>query len=147
MFATLHDDRLGRGGHPDRVRARALRSMRRVTIACSSRSLSERSSCSPEVVVDGGVGARRVEPASATVLAALALAPHEQLGARGEERRVAARRRRTRSSRGTPRAARRCTAAGSCGRGAWHLDLAREHDLLEPPGADPLDGRARRPAS
>ena len=116
--------------------------MRRATIACSSRSFSERSSCSPRWSSTAGSALRRVEPASATVLARMALAAHQQLGAGGDERALAARRRRTRSSRGTPRAARRARAAASCGAAAWTCDLAGEHDLLELAGADPLD-RAR----
>ena len=41
--------------------------MRRVTIACSSRSLSLRSSASPRWSSTAGSALRRVEPASATV--------------------------------------------------------------------------------
>ena len=48
---------------------RSARAMRRATIACSSRSLSERSSCSPRCASTAGSALRRVDPASATVLA------------------------------------------------------------------------------
>ena len=46
---------------------RSARTMRRATMACSSRSLSERSSCSPRWASTAGSAERRVEPASATV--------------------------------------------------------------------------------
>ena len=69
---------------------RSARAIRRTTIACSSRSLSQRSSCSPRWSSTAGSALRRVEPASATVWRALALAAHEQLGRGGDERRVAA---------------------------------------------------------
>ena len=46
---------------------RSAREIRRVTIACSSRSLWELSSCSPRWASTAGSAERRVEPASATV--------------------------------------------------------------------------------
>ena len=48
---------------------RSARSIRRATIAFSSRSFSLRSSCSPRWSSTAGSALRRVEPASATVLA------------------------------------------------------------------------------
>ena len=48
---------------------RSARSIRRATISCSPRSLSERSSCSPRWSSTDGSALRRVEPASASVLA------------------------------------------------------------------------------
>ena len=117
---------------------RSARTMRRVTIACSSRSLSERSSCSPRWSSTAGSALRRVEPASASVPGAQAVAAHEQLGAGGDERALAA-----------PRAegeARREGLAQDAehGRGVVRarrvdLDLAREDDLVQRPGADALD--------
>ena len=97
---------------------RSARTMRRVTIACSSRSLSERSSCSPRWSSTAGSALRRVEPASASVPArrpsrrtsssglaatnALSPRPAQKVKHDGN------------ASRSTP-----STAAGSCARGAW----------------------------
>ena len=112
--------------------------MRRVTIACSSRSLSERSSCSPRWSSTAGSALRRVEPASASVPGAQAVAAHEQLGAGGDERALPAP--------GAEGEARREGLAQD----AEHrrrvvrarrvdLHLAREDDLVQRPGADALD--------
>ena len=46
---------------------RSARAIRRATISCSSRSFSERRSCSPRWSSTAGSAERRVEPASATV--------------------------------------------------------------------------------
>ena len=46
---------------------RSARAIRRVTIACSSRSLPERRSCSPRWSSTAGSALRRAEPASASV--------------------------------------------------------------------------------
>ncbi len=95
----------------------SVRSMRRITIACSSRSFSERSSCSPRWSSTAGSALRRVEPASASVLtrwpsrrtsssglaAISALSPRPTQKTKQEGN----------SSRSTPK-----TAAGSYGRGA-----------------------------
>ena len=55
------------GAATQTLSGRSARAIRRVTIACSSRSFSERSSCSPRWASTAGSAERRVEPASATV--------------------------------------------------------------------------------
>ena len=66
MFATLIS--VGSSGAVTQtLYGRSARTIRRVTIACSSRSFSERRSCSPRWSSTAGSAERRVEPASATV--------------------------------------------------------------------------------
>ena len=66
MFATLTI--AGSSGAATQTACgRSARAIRRVTISCSSRSLSERMSCSPRWSSTAGSADRRVEPASATV--------------------------------------------------------------------------------
>ena len=120
---------------------RSARAIRRVTIACSSRSLAERSSCSPRWSSTAGSAERRVEPASATVDARRPVAAHQQLGRGADERGVAA-------AGAVDVAGREARAQDAEDRGGVvrrrrvHGDLAGEHDLLERARADPLD-RAR----
>ena len=66
---------------------RSARVMRRVTMACSSRSFSERRSCSPRWASTAGSADRRVEPASATVEAR---SPSRRTSSSGEAPRNAA---------------------------------------------------------
>ena len=97
-----------------------------------------------EVVVDGGVGAAARRARERERAGAQALAAHQQLGAGGDERRVAApdgedvapgnASRSTPSTRGRRRAA----------RGRVHLHLAREHDLVELARRGSARRRARR---
>ena len=123
---------------------RSARAIRRATIACSSRSLSLRSSCSPRWSSTAGSALRRVDPASASVRRA---APRGAPAAPGSRPRTSRRRgrRRTRSRTGTPRAATPSTARGVVVARRVHLDLARQHDLLELARADPLDGARHGP--
>jgi len=51
------------------ARERRMRRIRRATIACSSRSLSERRSCSPRWSSTAGSALRRIDPASASAAA------------------------------------------------------------------------------
>ena len=89
MFATLTI--VGSSGAVTQTACgRSARAIRRATIACSSRSLAEPSSCSPRWSSTAGSAERRIEPASATVCARGAVAAHEQLRRGGHERVVAA---------------------------------------------------------
>ena len=97
---------------------RSARTMRRVTIACSSRSLAERRSCSPRWSSTAGSALRRVEPASASVPAR---SPSRRTSSSGlaAMNALSPRAAQTtwhdgKASRSTPR-----TAATSCGPGAW----------------------------
>ena len=116
MLATLHDRRLVGAPSTQTLCGRSARTIRRVTIACSSRSLSERSSCSPRWSSTAGSAraARRAGQRDAS----------RRAGPRGA-RAARARRRRTRSSprpaqktkqeRERRRAARRTPPPASCG--------------------------------
>ena len=84
MFGDLHERRLLGGGHPHR-QGSSVRSIRATTMRCSSRSLALCSSRSPRWSSTAGSALRRVEPASATVLSARALAAHQQLRAGADE--------------------------------------------------------------
>ena len=115
--------------------------MRRVTIACSSRSLAERSRRSPRWSSTAGSALRRVEPASASVAAR---SPSRRISSSGEAATNAASPRpaQTRwqdgnASRRTPR-----TAAGSWSTGAWTWTSRARTILSSSPALDPLD-RAR----
>ena len=112
-----------------------------MTIACSSRSLAERSSCSPRWSSTAGSALRRVEPASASVPAR---SPSRRTSSSGLAARKVDAPRPTaktwhcgKASRSTPR-----TAAAVVRPGRVHLDLAGEDDLAQRAGADALD-RAR----
>ena len=69
-----------------RLTGSSARSIRRATIACSSRSFGLCRSCSPRWSSTAGSALRRVVPASATVWARCAVAAHEQLRAGADER-------------------------------------------------------------
>ena len=69
---------------------RSARAMRRATIACSSRSLAERSSCSPRWSSTAGSALRRVEPASASVAARMPSRRTSSSGLAATNARVAA---------------------------------------------------------
>ena len=119
--------------------------MRRATIACSSRSLALRSSCSPRWSSTAGSALRRVVPASATVWRAGAVAAHEQLRARADEGELGRADAPAVAGReGLAQGAEH--GAGSCARGRVHAHLARQHDLLELAGPDALDRAAPPPA-
>ena len=123
---------------------RRARAMRRTTIACSSRSLSERISCSPRWSSTAGSAERRVEPGERDGRGAQPLAAHEQLRRGGDERGVAAADAEDVAG-GEPRAQHAERRRGVVRGRRVDGDLAREHDLLEGPGADALDGpRDRR---
>ena len=138
MFATLMI--AGSSGAVTQTECgRSARAIRRATIRCSSRSLSERSSCSPRWSSTAGSAERRVEPASATVDARW---PSRRTSSSGEAATNAASPRPAQKTKQEPKAARSTpnTAAASCGAGRVDGDLAGEHDLLEVARADPLDG-------
>ena len=123
---------------------RSARAMRRVTIACSSRSLVERSSCSPRWSSTAGSALRRVEPASASVAARR---PSRRTSSSGLAATNAA----------SPRPAQKRWQAGKrLAQDAEHrggvvgdrrvdLDLAGQHDLLEARRRGCARRRARRP--
>ena len=118
---------------------RSVRAIRRATIACSSRSLAEPSSCSPRWSSTAGSAERRIEPASATRRRAQPLAPHQQLRRGGHERAVAAAG--AEHEAGAEGGAQDPERRGRVvRRGRVDRDLAGEHDLLERARADALDG-------
>ena len=126
-----------------RLCGRSARSMRRATIACSARSLSERSSCSPRWSSTEGSALRRADPASARVLARIPSRRISSSGLAATNARVAAP--------GAEAEARRKALAqdGEDRRGVVRgrrvdLHLAREHDLLQRARADALDGARDR---
>ena len=117
---------------------RSARAIRRVTIACSSRSLCRGEQLLAEVGVDGGVGGAARGAGERDRGGAQALAADEQLGRGADEGALAAadavdvagveaRAEHAEDGRRVVRA------------GRVHGDLAGEHDLLEGAGADPLD--------
>ena len=122
---------------------RSARTMRRLTIACSSRSLSERRSCSPRWSSTAGSALRRVEPASASVPAR---SPSRRTSSSGLAAMNAPSPRAAQKTWHDGNASRRTpsSAGASCGAGRVDLDLARQHDLVEGPGADALDGAGDR---
>jgi hypothetical protein len=97
---------------------RSARSIRRATIACSARSLSERSSCSPRWSSTDGSALRRVDPASASVLARI---PSRRISSSGLAAMNAASPRPAQKQKHEGKPSRRTpkTAAASCGAGAW----------------------------
>jgi hypothetical protein len=117
--------------------------MRRTTIACSSRSLPDAAACSPRWSSTAGSALRRVEPASASVAARIPSRRIEQLGARGDERAVAA-------ADAEDEAGREALAQDAEDRGGVvsrrrvDLHLAREHDLVQRAGPDALDAARDR---
>ena len=138
MFATLIS--AGSSGAATQTACgRSARAIRRTTIACSSRSLSERRSCSPRWSSTAGSAERRVEPASATVWARCAVAADQQLRRGGDEGGVAAAG--AEDVAGLEAGAQDAEDRGGVVR-RRRLDghLAREHDLLERARADALDG-------
>ncbi len=123
------------------------RTMRRTTIACSSRSFAERSSCSPRWSSTAGSALRRVEPASASVpvrrpsrrTSSSGLAADEGVIAAADREDVALAERLAQHAEQRARVVRG---------GGVDLHLAREHDLVQRARADPLDGaRDRMPRS
>ena len=121
------------------------RAIRRATIAFSSRSLSLCSSCSPRWSSTAGSALRPSRPGERHGARPLALAAHQQLGAGGHERRVAAADREHVAGRERLPQHAEHRAPGSWSIGRVDLDLAREHDLLELAGPDPLHRAARPP--
>ena len=122
---------------------RSARTIRRVTIACSSRSFVGLQQLLAEVVVDRGVGRAARRAGQRDGRGALALAAHEQLRPGGDERGVAACPRRRRSRSRSRRAARR-TPPRRRARRRVHGDLAGQADLLELARPDALDGARDR---
>ena len=111
--------------------------MRRATIAFSSRSLALCSSCSPRWSSTAGSALRRIEPASATVLARWPSRRISKFGAGGQERRVAA------ADREHVAGRKRLPEQADDRLGRMldrrpHLHLAGEHDLLGLSRADLL---------
>ena len=148
MFATLTSPGSGAGLDPDRMRARAARSIRcdddlvLGAVLVADAAAARRGGRRPPGRRCAG-SSRRARRSRARARAA-----HQQLRAGAEERAPRACRSRSRSRTGTARAARRRAPPGRARAGASHHDLAGQHDLLELPGADPLDGRGhRRPRS
>ena len=89
MLAIRDELRLGRGGDPDGVRAqRALDPPRDDRVLLAVARVAQQ--LLAEVVVDRGVGAAAGRAGERERAHALALAAHEQLGARGDQRRIAA---------------------------------------------------------
>ena len=121
-----------------RLTGASVRSIRRATIACSSRSLALFSSCSPRWSSTDGSALRRVVPASATVWArwpsrrtsSSGLAPTKRGLRRAHAPAVAGREQ-------LPERAEH--GAGVVIAGGVGAHLAGEHDLLELAGPDPLD--------
>ena len=97
---------------------RSARAIRRATIACSSRSLAEPSSCSPRWSSTAGSAERRIEPASATVEVR---SPSRRTSSSGEAATNALSPRPAQNTKQEPKAARSTpnVAAASCGAGAW----------------------------
>ena len=124
-----------------RLCGRSARSMRRATIACSARSLSERSSCSPRWSSTDGSALRRVEPASASVLARM---PSRRMSSSGLAATNAASPRPAQKQKqdGNPSRSTPKTAATSCATGAWTWTSRASTIFSSAPGADALD-RAR----
>ena len=143
MLATLMTDGLAGAGDPHGMGAQRAGDPA-ATIACSSRSLSERSSCSPRWSSTAGSAERRVEPASATVWARR---PSRRTSSSGEAADEGASPRpaaKTKQESEGARAARRGRRRRRASVAACTCDLAREHDLLEGAGADALDGARDR---
>ena len=116
---------------------RSARAIRRMTIAFSSRSLSLLQQLLAEVFVDRRVGAPPRGAGERHRAGALAVAAHEQLGAGGDERAVTATDREHVARRERLPEQPQHGADVVIERGV-DLHLAREHDLLELAGANPL---------
>ena len=130
MLAILHERRLVGAAATHSACGRSVRSIRRATIACSSRSLVARAAARRGGRRPPG---RRCGGSSRRARACwrAALAADQQLRARRHERARRRARRRARSTTGTPRAARRAPPPASCGARRVDLHLAGQHDLLQ----------------
>ena len=102
-----------------RLTGSSVRSIRRATIACSSRSLALCSSCSPRWSSTDGSALRRVVPASATVWARGAVAAHEQLRAGPDEGQLGRADAPAEAGREGAHAARRAPPPGRAADDAW----------------------------
>ena len=108
-----------------------MRSIRRTTMPCSSRSLALRSSCSPRWSSTAGSALRRVEPASATVAAT---APERRTSSSGLAPRKAASGVPKQKQKQDGKSSRRAPSMRGRVVGGRRLDghLAGQHDLVEP---------------
>ena len=142
MFATRTIDGSS-GAATHTLTGRRARAIRRVTIACSSRSLPDCSSCSPRCSVDRRVGRAPGGAGERDRRGAQALAPHEQLG-RGADEGGAAAPGAVHEAHAEARAEHAEHRGRVVRRRRVDGDLAGEDDLLEGAGADPLDGARDR---